>query len=437
MSARTPYILLTFANPHKIPKEYLPFLNKESALVYEHLEKFAVEDKCDVNRLPGATVEQIFDTIEKWQARKDLILFHYGGHASGSELLLNTDDGGSRSADADGFAELLGNLPSLQLVFLNGCSTKGQVELLLEKGVKTVIATSAPVQDQMAVDFASRFYQNLAAGETIGDSFDQARKFLKTKYKHGVLSSQESRDVVYKNFKNMKSADLLPWGIYHHEGATEALNWKLPQEIYLQEKSGLRRFLSPRILIPFIALLGLISAGTYFISNQTPKQFNLSLYLYSDSAKSASIETGELRLVYENSPDASYPVIQGRVKLRDIPVELRAKSFKIVPQIKGFSETQIPATFPAKENSLDIIIPREVYQTAVSGNIKDSAGNAVEGAMILFGSDTTYTNSLGDFQMSLPFQTGTRKRMRVIFNQKEVYNGEEIISANPLNVKLR
>lgn len=53
-------------------------------------------------------------------------------------------------ANANGLARLLGQRPNLQLVFLNGCSTEGQVAELLAQGVKVVIATDAPVNDRKA-----------------------------------------------------------------------------------------------------------------------------------------------------------------------------------------------------------------------------------------------------------------------------------------------
>lgn len=232
MPSRKPYILLTFANPLKIPAEYLPSLKKESSLVYKHLEKYAVEDQCDVNRISGATVEQIFDTVEKWQLRKDLVIFHFGGHASGEELLLDTPDGNSKSANATGLAGLLGSLPSLKLVFLNGCSTKGQVHLLLEKGVKVVIATSTAIQDKMAVDFAGRFYQNLSQGESIIRSFDRARDFISSEYSYQIQGPRSFRKMT---FKKTTEEDKTPWGIYYHEESKDFLNWILPKTRQIKE----------------------------------------------------------------------------------------------------------------------------------------------------------------------------------------------------------
>ena len=80
----------------------------------------------------------------------------------GTKLLLEEGH-----AQAKGIAELLGEEKELKLVVLNGCSTKKQVQQLLQHGIKAIIATSVPVKDQMALDFANQFYQALVISNLI------------------------------------------------------------------------------------------------------------------------------------------------------------------------------------------------------------------------------------------------------------------------------
>lgn len=208
-------------------------------MVYQHLEAYDLEDRCDINRIPDATVEDVFDAVEKWHRRKDLVLFHYGGHATGATLLLSDQEANSLEANAEGLARLLGSIPSLKLVFLNACSTKDQVQLLFKHGVKAVIATSKPVEDKMAVDLADRFYQNLAAGETIGSSFERARDFVLTKYKkQDILAARETRDLVFDNFSEIVEGQDLPWGLYHQAEAEDILKWSLPQQVTIKSRFG-------------------------------------------------------------------------------------------------------------------------------------------------------------------------------------------------------
>jgi phosphoribosylformimino-5-aminoimidazole carboxamide ribonucleotide (ProFAR) isomerase len=99
------------------------------------------------------------------------VFFHYGGHAGGQQLDL---EGGA--GQALGLAHLLGRQATqqLQIVFLNGCSTKEQVDRLLKLGVKVIIATSVAIKDKKAVEFAYRFYRKLANNGSIRQAFDNA-----------------------------------------------------------------------------------------------------------------------------------------------------------------------------------------------------------------------------------------------------------------------
>ena len=466
MADRTPYILLTFANPHQVPREYLPFLHRESARVYEALEKFALEDTCDVNRIPDATVEMIFNTIEKWQKRKDLILFHYGGHASGQELLLVTDGGASRAANAQGLAELLGSLPDLQLVFLNGCSTRGQVRLLLEQGVKAVIATSEPVQDQMAVDFASRFYQNLAEGDTIGNSFQQARKFVRAKYNRGVLTPEESRSFLLEMFSREDDESELPWGIYHQPGGEEVLEWRLPQnklnrsaaeieeetrrsnELLDQIRQGIdalrpvreagersRRRLFPLagVLAVVLCLLGYFSWQSFTAS----RTFDLGILMYGDEEKAMPVSEGSVRVIYDGSPEVNYPINGGRIEVKDLSSALRGGEIKLQPSVEGFSEEQVALRVPESGGLLEVVLTPKTFASGISGTVKKADGSPLTGAAVMVGNVKAETNELGDFTMVVPVAYGARQRMRIIHNNIELYNGEEVISPNSIRIMVR
>ena len=234
MSIQNPVILLTFANPAAIPEAYLASLSKESNLVYRHLIQYEIDDLVNIDRLESATVEQVFDTVDAWSKRKDIVLFHYGGHADGGNLLLTDEEGGVNTSAATGLARLLGRIDTLQLVFLNGCSTYPQVQLLLQSGIKAVIATSVPVDDEMALDFADRFYKDFGSGSTVEAAFNQASAFIETKYKarYEIESPAIFRSIGRKQTSEEKAK--LPWGLYLNQGAEEVLSWRLPQQSTLR-----------------------------------------------------------------------------------------------------------------------------------------------------------------------------------------------------------
>ena len=57
-----------------------------------------------------------------------------------------------------GWRAFLGQRRNLELVFLNGCSTRAQAAGLLEAGVSAVIATARAIEDTVALEFAAAFY---------------------------------------------------------------------------------------------------------------------------------------------------------------------------------------------------------------------------------------------------------------------------------------
>ena len=170
----------------------------------------------------ASTLEDIFDFINSYH--NQIAVFHYGGHAGGTSLRLETAEADNRNANAQGLAQLLGMEENLQLVFLNGCATKPQVRQLLDNGVKAVIATSVPIQDQMATEFAEQFYLALANGSDIQRAFEVTKAFIASKYNRRQ-DIQQYRSIV---LEEEETTDDLPWGIYINENLESDLSWKLP-----------------------------------------------------------------------------------------------------------------------------------------------------------------------------------------------------------------
>ena len=110
----------------------------------------------------NATLADIRDVFRK--ADGHIAVFHYGGHADSYSLLFEAEGGKTAEIDAEGFAEFLAQQAGLRLVFLNACSTAGQVQALQTAGVPLVIATSQDILDTLATDFAGEFYKSLATG---------------------------------------------------------------------------------------------------------------------------------------------------------------------------------------------------------------------------------------------------------------------------------
>jgi len=212
-------IVLAYSNDHDA---YLDMVVRERKNVYNQLRPYDDKDYVKVEKAEHASIDDFFQIFQRY--KDQIVIFHYGGHASGSHLQLEGNAGAVESANAEGLAAMIGAQKNLQLVFLNGCATQGQVENLLANGVKSVIATSVAINDTKATEFAEQFYRALAGQNTINNAFESAKSFLKTKYSQDNI-------VKKKGLKLKRRADgssqELPWGLYTEDEAT--LEWKLPK----------------------------------------------------------------------------------------------------------------------------------------------------------------------------------------------------------------
>jgi len=202
-------IFLAFANNSESP---LPKLEREGENIYRTLSDGAGKGFYMLHREPFATTEKIAHYLIEFKDR--VAVFHYGGHAEGDGLEL-TD----QKANAGGVAQLISGQKKLQLVFLNGCSTKDQVSQLLALGVPAVIATSSPIDDEMATELAEQFYSALTKHHTIREAFAMAAGLVKAK---GGQAEQ------YRGIKIKEDTDTFPWGLYTEKD--DVLDWKLPDQ---------------------------------------------------------------------------------------------------------------------------------------------------------------------------------------------------------------
>ena len=165
---RKPVILLAFANDRDDTVNYLRNLPEEARQIREPLQRARRDGLCELVELANATADDIFRVFQDPEYRDRIAVFHYGGHANGYQLLLESASGSPHAADAGGLAAFFGQQRGLELVFLNGCSTQQQVQGLLYANVSVVIATSRAIEDQVAMQFSKLFYQGLAGGASFG-----------------------------------------------------------------------------------------------------------------------------------------------------------------------------------------------------------------------------------------------------------------------------
>lgn len=208
------YIAIDEITTQTASDAFLPFLEAERDSLAQILNSPKSKDLGFTVALGGTQVKWMDIAKDVESMIENLTIFHFAGHANSTQLRL-----ADKSVEGQSVAYLLQEASQLKLVFLNGCSTMGQVEEFLESNKEiAIIATYRPIPDTKATVFAESFYSYLILGKTIKESFDQAilGENLKPKDFHFRQLGPKSK-IAFKN-KNL-------WGIFCKNNDT--LNWKL------------------------------------------------------------------------------------------------------------------------------------------------------------------------------------------------------------------
>ncbi|MBK9736207.1 MAG: CHAT domain-containing protein [Saprospiraceae bacterium] len=228
-------LFFAFAND---PKNPLTFLKEEADELFRLLSPGQLKGHYILIFEPFTTREKLVQSIIQYKSQ--MVLFHYSGHAGQSELATADE-----SSNAEGIAYLLGQCPNLKLAFLNGCSTQGQVNLLWEKGVPSILGTSAPVEDSSATQFSVRFYQALGNQEQLKVAFELAKGDILTKSLN--IDIQLNRSV--HSLVSVK--EKAEWGLFVKEGREDILQWKIPTVVVTQMAED---FVANKVLVDTLIL---------------------------------------------------------------------------------------------------------------------------------------------------------------------------------------
>ena len=223
-----PVIFLAFANDRDDNVGYLRNLPNEARRLRDALDSAEQAGLCEVVVRSNSTATDIFKVFQDPKYRNRIAIFHYGGHANGYQLLLESAAGQSAAADAGGLAKFLGHQRGLQLVFLNGCSTHQQTQGLLDNNVLAVVSTSQAISDRVATDFSCQIYQGLAGGAGLLKAFNEAEAAVQ------MTEGGDTRALYFGDPKNVSGsfdADRWPWMLYFREGAEHVGAWNLPNAV--------------------------------------------------------------------------------------------------------------------------------------------------------------------------------------------------------------
>jgi eukaryotic-like serine/threonine-protein kinase len=213
-----PVILFVFANPRRDLA-----LNRETSGI-----RAAWRARRDIELivLDHPALAEIEDTFQN--RRNQIVAFHYSGHANGFQQMLECEMGSEQRIHVSGFAEFLASQKSLRFIFLNGCSTDGQVDEFFAAGVPCVLATTTEVDDEVATRFSIRFYTGLGTGADLQTAYEEAVGSIKSQTT-GLpkLSAPANRGIRVGN-RSSPPAPKFPWQI--HAQNEQALTWSLDDE---------------------------------------------------------------------------------------------------------------------------------------------------------------------------------------------------------------
>lgn len=218
-----PVIVLAFANDREDGNQYLRNLPKEQRLIREALTLAQEAGLCEVVERPSISLPELMDILQHERYRDRIAIFHYGGHANSYQLLLESLEGEVATAGGEGLSRLFSRRKGLKLVFLNGCSTEMQAKALTEAGIPLVVGTRRVINDKIATQLAQRFYQGLGKGLNIDQAWRDAQDEIQT---------QEVQDGGFRSIFLEEEDfidDQLPWNLYQKDGASQLLNWNLPE----------------------------------------------------------------------------------------------------------------------------------------------------------------------------------------------------------------
>lgn len=151
-------------------------------------------DKVDLRVFPAPTLNELIDALNEYRPT----VIHFSGHGGGGTLLFDNERAGQNGGavlDFDMIARVIAATSAKPLLLvLVACDTVEGADRFLGE-VSAVIAMSASVDDEAAVEFSSRFYRSLSSKATIAQSLEQAKIVLEHKgYRDASLPTLVARN---------------------------------------------------------------------------------------------------------------------------------------------------------------------------------------------------------------------------------------------------
>lgn len=182
------HILVVMATPTD-----LPWLDSEQEwqVLQDAMRTLIKSGAVTLERLDMASLSELQATLRQ----RSFHVLHYVGHGAFNEsnnegvVMFCAQDGVAVPIRAHALATVLGDVPSLRLVVLNGCNGSqsasndpfsGVAQALVQQGIPSVLAMHDAISNQAAITLTRELYAALADGQPMDAALAEARKAVAT-----------------------------------------------------------------------------------------------------------------------------------------------------------------------------------------------------------------------------------------------------------------
>ena len=156
-------ILLVDSNPTSAPHLRI---NKEFKCIKISIDTSKFSSAFEIDYSNATTVED----LRRFLLESDPEILHFSAHGNLHEIFLENDDGSLNGVSHDSLLELLKVLENTKCIILNVCDSY-QFGKKISEFVPYVICVNGKVLDTDAINFSSGFYDAIARGKTVKESF--------------------------------------------------------------------------------------------------------------------------------------------------------------------------------------------------------------------------------------------------------------------------
>jgi len=153
-------------------------VGREQKRIRAAVETALHRDLIEIDARPAATTADLLEGITKFRPH----VVHFSGHSS-EELLVfegeqdDLHEGVYVAGDTFSRAIAATDEPPL-LVLLNGCSSAGQIDYLVDSVVPIAIGMADSIDDGDAINYAAQFYASVANGQSVRSAHMSGRVAL-------------------------------------------------------------------------------------------------------------------------------------------------------------------------------------------------------------------------------------------------------------------